>query len=88
MWDVNSKNTLDLAESSDTGIPNRYILFASEYSWFATEKERVGDFKQISFCIQKAKEVGLPFVLIIDRHDPRVPIFLDSAAGYEPVELY
>lgn len=75
------------ATNSD-GIPLRYILFASEYSWFATETERIADFKQISYCIEKAKEVGLPYSLIIDRHDPRAPIFLNSEAGYEPIELY
>lgn len=74
--------------NDDTGIPPRYILFASEFSWFATANERIADYDRVAYCIEKAKEVGLPFTLIIDRHDPRAPIFLDSAAGYEPIELY
>lgn len=83
------KNIRDeLLMSDDTGIPSRYILFASEYNWFATENERISGFDRISQCIEKAKEVHLPYSLIIDRHNPRVPIYLDSAAGYEPIELY
>lgn len=72
----------------DTGIPPRYILFASEYSWFATEKEMVAGFDRIAHCIDKAKSIRLPYALIIDRHDPRVPIYLDSGASYEPYEMF
>lgn len=72
----------------DTGIPPRYILFTSHYNWLATEDERDSSFNQVSFCITRAKEIGAPYSLIIDRYNPRVPIYLNPDDNYEPFEFY
>lgn len=74
--------------SEADGVPDRYILFTSEYNWLATEEERNSSFNQVSFCIARAQEVGAPYSLIIDRHNPRVPIYLNPDNSYEPFEFY
>jgi hypothetical protein len=69
------------------GCQKRYLLFGSSATWLATASEFIEDFEYVGHCIVKAREVALPYTLIIDRYDPRVPIYLNSVNAYEPYEM-
>ncbi len=75
--------------SEDDGLPARYLLFGSNHTWMATAGEEVGGFDSVYECVMYANVFSqLPYMLVIDRHDPRVPIYLDASDNYRPFKLY
>lgn len=75
--------------SEDDGLPARYLLFGSNHTWMATVEEELGGFDNLYDCILWADGIyKLPYMLVIDRYDPRVPIYLDASDSYRPFKLY
>lgn len=75
--------------SEDNGIPPRYLLFGSDHTWMATAEEELGGFESVYECVMYAKDVfKKPYTLVIDRYDPRVPIYLDASDSYRPFKMY
>lgn len=72
----------------DTGVPPRYILFASDYNWLTTESERVSNFNTIDEAVSAADKLKKHYSLIIDHQDPRFPLYLNPDNNYKPFEIY
>lgn len=71
--------------SEDDGLPARYLLFGSNYTWMATSEEEIVGFPSLYECVMHARyNCNLPYMLVIDRYDPRVPIYLNPDDDYRP----
>jgi hypothetical protein len=64
----------------------RYLLFGSDLAWSATPDDKIDGRVSLDGCIALAKEVRLPYMIVIDRYYPRVPIYLDYHNNYSPIE--
>lgn len=63
----------------------RYVLFGSDETWSALPEYFRLSSNDIQDCFDWAAVHGNKFSLVIDRHYPKVPIYLDRDNHYQPL---
>jgi len=63
----------------------RFLLFGSDKFWSGLPEDKIDGRVSLEGCIALAREVGMTFMLVIDRYHPQVPIYLDDKNGYNPL---
>lgn len=62
----------------------RYLLFGNDDGWVAEQVLFESD--ESEDCVKWAAAHPQKFMFIIDRHNPHIPLYLDSKNNYVPYE--